>query len=389
MLWHKALEEVPEGPAIILANEFFDALPVHQAIKQEDGWHERVVTLDSNGNFTLDTLLSPMSHLERLLPPRVRDAPPGSIFEWRTDSIALEIGRRVARHGGAALVIDYGHIETEIGDTLQAVGEHAYANPLLAPGMVDLTAHVDFQSLAQAAESIGARVHGPLQQGKFLRRLGIETRAATLKAKAPPDKISEIEGQVERLTGSGAREMGMLFKVLGSAIPSSACCRDLSHDAAGEKPLGAWRHPACFLHARRRRVGRALCEPQCRRRIRGRFGEGGGKSHAHGEGDGRDVGALSHRLSNPFARRGGGGKALARRCPSARRRHRHARRPGWRSASPPPIAGRCYSPIRKRALSAPPMPAGAARFPGYWKRRSPPWSGWAPRAAASLLQSAR
>jgi NADH dehydrogenase [ubiquinone] 1 alpha subcomplex assembly factor 7 len=219
ILWHKALEEVPEGPAIILANEFFDALPVHQAIKQEDGWHERVVTVDGSGNFTLVPLLSPLPHLERLLPPRVRDAPPGSIFEWRTDSIALELGRRVARQGGAALVIDYGHVETEIGDTIQAVGEHAYANPLLAPGLVDLTAHVDFQSLAQAAESIGARIHGPLHQGKFLRRLGIETRAATLKAKAPPDKISEIEGQVERLTGSGARGMGVLFKVLGISDP--------------------------------------------------------------------------------------------------------------------------------------------------------------------------
>ena len=120
---------------------------------------------------------------------------------------------------GAALVIDYGHIETEVGDTVQAVGEHAYADPLGAPGLVDLTAHVDFQSLAEAAESIGARIHGPLHQGRFLRRLGIETRAATLQAKAPPDKMSEIDAQVERLTGSGAREMGMLFKVLGIGDP--------------------------------------------------------------------------------------------------------------------------------------------------------------------------
>ena len=220
VLWHEALEEVPEGPAIILANEFFDALPVHQAIKQEDGWHERVVTVDGNGNFTLVPLLSPLPHLERLLPPHVRDAPPGSVFEWRTDSVALQLGRRAARQGGAALVIDYGPIETEVGDTVQAVGEHAYVNPLATPGLVDLTAHVDFQSLAEAAESIGARIHGPLHQGKFLRRLGIETRAATLQAKAPPDKMSEIDAQVERLTGSGAREMGMLFKVLGIADPT-------------------------------------------------------------------------------------------------------------------------------------------------------------------------
>src|SRR4051812_9024023 len=90
--WHQALEDVPPGPTIILANEFFDALPVHQAIKQDDGWHERVVMVDRNGSFMLGALLSPLPHLEKLLPPRVRDAPTGSIFEWRTDSVALEIG---------------------------------------------------------------------------------------------------------------------------------------------------------------------------------------------------------------------------------------------------------------------------------------------------------
>jgi len=193
--------------------------PLYQAIKQEDGWHERVVMVDKSGNFTLGALLSPLTHLEKLLPPRVRDAPAGSIFEWRTDSVALEIGRRVTRSGGAALVIDYGHLQSEIGDTVQAVGEHAYANPLVAPGLVDLTAHVDFQSIAEAAESIGARIHGPLHQGDFLRRLGIATRAATLKASAPPGKVNEIDGQVQRLTGTGARRMGMLFKVLGIGDP--------------------------------------------------------------------------------------------------------------------------------------------------------------------------
>jgi SAM-dependent MidA family methyltransferase len=219
MLWHQSLEEVPESPAIILANEFFDALPVHQAVKKDDGWHERMVVIDANGNFSLGVAPSPLAHFERILPPQVRDAPPGSIYEWRSDSTALEIGRRVGRSGGAALVIDYGHIQSEVGDTVQAVGEHAYANPLIAPGLVDLTAHVDFQSLAQAAESIGARIHGPLQQGDFLRRLGIDARAAALKAKAPPGKAGEIDGVVERLTGSGARKMGVLFKALGIADP--------------------------------------------------------------------------------------------------------------------------------------------------------------------------
>ncbi len=215
--WHHALDEVPDGPAIILANEFFDALPVHQAIKQQEGWHERVLGIDADGNFSLETAPVPMPHFEKILPAQIREAPVGSIFEWRADSVALEIGRRVARFGGAALVIDYGHAESEVGDTVQAVGEHSYANPLLTPGLVDLTAHVDFQSLAQAAESIGARVHGPLEQGNFLQRLGIHARAAALKANAPPAKVNEIDGTVLRLIGSGARRMGVLFKAMGLA----------------------------------------------------------------------------------------------------------------------------------------------------------------------------
>src|SRR5581483_10044158 len=217
--WHENLQQVPEGPAIMLANEFFDALPVHQAVKEADGWHERVVMIDKHGNFALGILPAPMPHLERVLPPQVREAPQGSIFAWRSDSTVLEIARRVRRSGGAALVIDYGHLRSEVGDTVQAVGEHAYVNPLIAPGLVDLTAHVDFQSLGQAAESMGARVHGPIYQGEFLRRLGIERRAAALRANAPREKAGEIEGALQRLTGSGARKMGVLFKALAIADP--------------------------------------------------------------------------------------------------------------------------------------------------------------------------
>jgi SAM-dependent MidA family methyltransferase len=219
ILWDQSLSEVPEGPAIILANEFFDALPVHQAVKHEDGWHERTVMVDKDGNFALEVALAPLAHFESVLPARIREAPVGSVFEWRTDSLALEIGHRVVHSGGAALIIDYGHAESEVGDTVQAVGGHGYAHPLVAPGLVDLTAHVDFQSLAEAAESIGARIHGPILQGGFLRRLGIEARAAALKAHAPAGKAREIDGTMERLIGSGARKMGVLFKAMAIADP--------------------------------------------------------------------------------------------------------------------------------------------------------------------------
>ena len=100
-------------------------------------------------------------------------APEQSIYEWRGDGAAIDLGKRVVKGGGAALVIDYGHALSAAGDTLQAVGQHAYADPLIAPGTVDLTAHVDFQPLIRAAEAMGAQGHGPIEQGMFLRRLGI------------------------------------------------------------------------------------------------------------------------------------------------------------------------------------------------------------------------
>ena len=138
---------------------------------------------------------------DQLVPASVRDAPLGSIYEWRTDNLALGIGQRMVRQGGAALVIDYGHIQERTGETLQAVGGHAFANPLITPGEVDLTAHVDFQALALAAESMGARVHGPVDQARFLRNLGIDKRAAALKAYASPDKAVEIDGAVQAAAG--------------------------------------------------------------------------------------------------------------------------------------------------------------------------------------------
>jgi SAM-dependent MidA family methyltransferase len=143
----------------------------------------------------------------------------GAIFEWRADQTALELGRRVKHAEGAALVIDYGHSKSAPGETLQAVGKHQYADPLLAPGLVDLTAHVDFQALGEAAESMGARALGPVDQGEFLRRLGIESRAIALKNTAPPSKVMEIERALARLTGPGGRNMGQLFKAMGFSHP--------------------------------------------------------------------------------------------------------------------------------------------------------------------------
>ena len=220
MYWHPALNDVPKGPAIIVANEFFDALPVHQAVKAEFGWHERRVEIDPSGNLAFATAAEPLPHFDRLLPPALRNAPPGSIFEWRADNVAMELGRRLARDGGAALVIDYGHAESAAGDTLQAVGQHAFADPLTAPGNIDLTAHVDFQALARAVEAMGASGFGPLTQAEFLRRLGIETRAASLKAKAAETARADIDAALARLIGEDRAGMGALFKVAAFANPA-------------------------------------------------------------------------------------------------------------------------------------------------------------------------
>jgi len=219
VLWHQSFDEVPEGPLIVVANEFFDALPVHQAIKQINGWYERVIEIDRNGGLSFGIANDRIPLFEQLLPPNVREAPIGSLYEWRTDHLPLALGQRVVHQGGAALVIDYGHTESNVGETLQAVGGHAFAHPLMSPGQVDLTAHVDFQSLSIAAESMGARVHGPIDQASFLRNLGIEQRATALKAVVSRDKGADIDVAVRRLVNTDQAAMGRLFKAIAFSDP--------------------------------------------------------------------------------------------------------------------------------------------------------------------------
>jgi SAM-dependent MidA family methyltransferase len=219
-MWHESFEEVPDGPAIIIANEFFDALPVNQAIKQFNGWYERVVEVDADDNLTFGIANEVIPLFDQLVPAAVRDAPIGAIYEWRADSLPLAIGRRVMQQGGAALIVDYGHVESAPGETLQAVGGHEFVEPLLKPGEVDLTAHLDFRAFADAAESMGAQVQGPVEQAPFLRGLGIEQRTAALKAYASAEKASEIDEATQRLLGEGRTEMGKLFKVIGVANPA-------------------------------------------------------------------------------------------------------------------------------------------------------------------------
>jgi SAM-dependent MidA family methyltransferase len=211
--WHFQIEDVPEGPCIAIANEFVDALPVDQLVKDRDGWHMRMVGVVDD---RLAFVVSPDA-----LPARAEiEAPSGAILESRHDRPLALLARRIAGHRGAALVIDYGHAVTGFGDTLQAVREHRYADPLAGPGESDLTTQVDFAALARTARREGTRAHGPIPQGDFLRRLGIAQRAARLNQNATPQQAADIDSALARLTAGD--QMGDLFKVLAIGHPDIA-----------------------------------------------------------------------------------------------------------------------------------------------------------------------
>ncbi|WP_029007987.1 class I SAM-dependent methyltransferase [Azospirillum halopraeferens] len=221
--WHDSLDEVPDGPALMVANEFFDALPVRQIQRTPHGWFERLVDREETPDgaeprlrFVLEAFGSAGASL---VPPALRDAPPGSVVEVSPASLAIArtLGARLAAQGGAALVIDYGYAGPAVGDTLQAVRRHAYAPVLESPGDADLTAHVDFTALAAAAREGGADVFGPVPQGILLTRLGIVQRTDVLRRGATRTQATALDTALERLIG--ANQMGTLFKALCLAAP--------------------------------------------------------------------------------------------------------------------------------------------------------------------------
>jgi NADH dehydrogenase [ubiquinone] 1 alpha subcomplex assembly factor 7 len=216
--WHDAFEEVPDGPLLLVTNELFDALPIHQFEYRGGRWLERVVDIDSSGNEFAFALRPPGAALS------VASAPPqpphqGMIIEACPAGIGLAaaIGRRAARHGGAALVIDYGHDGSGGGDSLQAVRRHGKHDVLSEPGTADLAAHVDFGALARAAREAGASVYGPISQNTLLERLGIKLRAGSLERNATPEQATAIQAATERLLH--LEQMGTLFKALAIAAP--------------------------------------------------------------------------------------------------------------------------------------------------------------------------
>ena len=205
--WHARLDSVPEGPMLLVANEFFDALPVRQFEKTEKGWVERMVGLAVDGQ-TLRFALAPgITPFARLLP----DGSVGAQAEISEagQMIAAAIGRRLQRHGGWALIIDYGDERAGRVASLQGVRGHRGADALERPGETDLSTHVDFAALAKAS---GLPSFGPVGQGEFLRRLGALQRAAALKVRASEAQRQAIDAALARLIEPD--QMGRLFRVM-------------------------------------------------------------------------------------------------------------------------------------------------------------------------------
>jgi NADH dehydrogenase [ubiquinone] 1 alpha subcomplex assembly factor 7 len=217
--WHDGWETVPGGPLLLIANEFFDALPIRQFQRTDAGWCERMVALDETGERFRWVLAPPSAAAEALLAPEQLQAAVGAIAEVSPAArgLAAAIGAGLAEAPSAALIVDYGHDRSAPGDTLQAVRRHQPADPLEDPGEADLTAHVDFAALARAARAAGAEAHGPVAQGDFLKALGIELRAERLCAHATPEQAEAIRSGLHRLIGEA--EMGRLFRVLALTSP--------------------------------------------------------------------------------------------------------------------------------------------------------------------------
>ncbi|MFC0280730.1 class I SAM-dependent methyltransferase [Falsigemmobacter intermedius] len=218
VIWAESLADLPQAPLWFVANEFFDALPVRQFIREPSGWSEAMVVLE--GDRLAHSRSAPRG--VPALAHRLGDTRAGDVVELCPAARPLTeaVAGRIARHGGAALIVDYGDWRSR-GDTLQAMKAHGYAGLFDSPGEADLTAHVDFEPLALEAEAAGLRAYGPIPQGDLLRALGIEARAARLAERLSGDKLQNHLAATRRLTD--AAEMGTLFKAL-ALLPTTAPC---------------------------------------------------------------------------------------------------------------------------------------------------------------------
>lgn len=210
--WEIDIGQLPEMPVIFIANEFFDVVPFRQYVRKQSGWHEVGVGLSSDKELQKMALANCIETTE--LPANAGKEPEGAIFESSParQAVMQTIAEQIKSNSGAALILDYGHLASGFGDTFQALADHAYVDPLAAPGDHDLTSHVDFGALTTAAQKTGLENVYKTTQGDFLLNLGLLERAGSLgsgKSEADQDKI---RSQVERLAAPD--QMGNLFKVM-------------------------------------------------------------------------------------------------------------------------------------------------------------------------------
>jgi len=219
MSWHDDIKDVPDGPAILIANEFFDCLPVQQFVfdAAAGGWRERVVGLEGGAfRFVVGPFVKIPQGLDSTATNEIED---GAVFEHRP-AVSGIIDAFAARSPFAALIIDYGYSRPSFGDTLQAVRAHRFAGVFDAPGQSDLTAHVNFLQLKQAAADAKMEAFGPMPMGEWLLRLGLEARVRQLLGRASQNEADEMRSRVARLVDPA--QMGVLFKVLVLANGVSA-----------------------------------------------------------------------------------------------------------------------------------------------------------------------
>jgi NADH dehydrogenase [ubiquinone] 1 alpha subcomplex assembly factor 7 len=217
-VWVSRFEDLPEGPMLLVANEFLDALPIRQFVRGRARWSERMVGLDDNRFVFVDGPESPAASL--LVPTLHRDSVrPGTVVEICPAALAIAAGlsARFTRRPGAALFVDYGYFPSMPGSTLRALHRHCAVSPLAAPGTADLSAHVDFAAFAEAAHAGGAVTYGPVPQRWWLTALGAEQRATVLRAGATPRQRQALDAGVRRLLDPG--QMGTLFQAITLTSP--------------------------------------------------------------------------------------------------------------------------------------------------------------------------
>jgi NADH dehydrogenase [ubiquinone] 1 alpha subcomplex assembly factor 7 len=213
--FHDDISTLPDHvPLIIVANEFFDALPIHQLVKHADQWHQRLVGCE--GDAFAPVVGNPVP--DEIIPVELQSAPHGSVIETSPACVGTmrDLASRIVRQGGAGILIDYGYKGPAVGDTLQAIRQHQHVKPFVNPGDQDLTAHVDFETLGAVCEMAGARVFGPVGQGQWLTRLGLVERTVAL-ASVHPARAEQFNAERDRL--ASANGMGDLFRVLSICAP--------------------------------------------------------------------------------------------------------------------------------------------------------------------------